>query len=277
MSAVLEARPLSLCLLNARVVQAVAAVDGTPAWGQKARTPFPVAPLTHRLTCCDTCFCPTFSCVRSASRPESSPQGPSKLPRHPPGSHQRHLQGGHPKLFFPGPPRPSTGRTLRAPLPGGRGVLAGSIHCWSSGFLPPSPHVDGNKPGVAVALSSGPSGERLLPPASGQLLPLPAGHASVSKGPRTRHRTPCPDLVLSLPIRDVVATHCFVLYILMRSAISPGFSSSDYRLLKGFFRLSKNCHLVTVRHLPLLARGAHVCIREPGHCRAVWTCLSPEP
>lgn len=142
--------------------------------------------------------------------------------------------------------------------------------------LPPRTWM-GINPGVAVALSSGPSGEHLLPPASGQLLPLLAGHASISKGPGTRHRTPCPDLVLSLPIRDVVATHCFVLYILMRSAISPGFSSSDYRLLKGFFRLSKNCHLVTVRHLPLLARGAHVCIREPGRCRAVWTFLSPEP
>lgn len=161
--------------------------------------PFPAAPLTRGLTCCDTCLCPCFSWAFSASRPESSPEGPSELPQDPASSHQPHLQGGDPDVFIPVPLQTrlpcqqwSYLPTPLCPAGGQRPLLVSRL----SRSLPV--HASVTKSSVAVTLWPGPSGKPLpTPPAHHHL--CQAGTRPSRKVQGLGHRMPCSEPALFFP------------------------------------------------------------------------------
>lgn len=133
-------------------------------WTDACTGPLPVAPLTCGLTCGDTCFCPSFSCVLSASHPDSSPEGPAMLPQDPASSHQQHLHRRDPNVFVLCRCRPAQ-------------------PCWQWSYLPSPPcragpcpllvfrlspslpaHASGHEPSVATTLRPGPLGKPLPHP-----------------------------------------------------------------------------------------------------------------
>lgn len=148
---------------------------------------------------------------------------------------------------------------LTPPEPPAR--LAGSN---TTGLQPPSLPARAHIP-CGRCLEARPLGQPLptTPPACRRL--CQPGTCPSREVQGARAHSPCPVPVFSSPARVGAALAAcergpFVLDT-VQSASSTG-SAADERLWKGFFRLSKNSCLVTVRHLLLLARGTRARLRE---------------
>lgn len=135
--------------------------------------------------------------------------------------------------------------------------------------LPPSrpAHTSGDTSSVAVAWRPEPSAS-LSPP----LLPTAAASASQGHVHPERSRglgrpTPARSRSFLLPFAwgpQLAACERRPFVLDTGAVCNQRASATDERLWKGFFRLSKNSCLVTVRHLLLLARGTHARLRELG-------------